>query len=185
MNAPAPQLSEIKLRELVPAERVRERIDEIAAALASAYQDRPLVLLVIAEGARRFGTALIESLEQQLVFPELVFVRARRTQSTSFMGAIQVDPIDLRTFSGRDVLIVDDIADEGLTLDAIASLVHEAEPASLELAVLVSKTSRRRVDLDLRYVGFTVERGWVVGFGMDLDGRYRELDAISAIEGTD
>jgi hypoxanthine phosphoribosyltransferase len=174
----------VKLREVVAVERVRERIAEIADAMARDYQDRPLVLLVIAEGARRFGDALIDALEERLVFPDLVFVRARRTEGTT-LGAVQVDAIDLRTFAGRDVVIVDDIADEGVTLEAIAGLVDEAEPNSLELAVLVSKLGRRRIELRLRYVGFEIERGWVVGYGMDLEGHYRDLDSISIVEGQD
>jgi hypoxanthine phosphoribosyltransferase len=182
MTPPEPKALPAKLREIVSAERVQARIGEIADGLAREYQDRPLVLLVIAEGARRFGSALLDALEEQLVFPDLVFARARRTHGAE-LGALQVDPIDLRSFTGRDVLIVDDIADEGITLEAIAGLVHEAEPASLELAVLVNKTGRRKASLELRHVGFTLERGWVVGFGMDLDGCYRELDSICVVEG--
>jgi hypoxanthine phosphoribosyltransferase len=172
---------ELKLREVVPAERIRARISELADAMARDYRDRSLLLLVIAEGARRFGDTLLEELEARMVFPEFLFVRARRTQGAT-LGAIQVDPIDLRAFTGHDVVIVDDIADEGVTLDAIAGLVDEAEPSSLELAVLVNKLGRRKLDLSLRYVGFEIERGWVVGFGMDLDGRCRELDYIALVE---
>jgi hypoxanthine phosphoribosyltransferase len=182
MTVSEPSTRQMKLRELVGADRVSSRIAELADAMARDYRDRPLLLVVIAEGARRFGDALLEALEERLVFPEFLFVRARRTEGAT-LGAIQVDPIDLRAFAGHDVVIVDDIADEGVTLDAIAGLVDEAEPNSLELAVLVNKTARRAVDLSLRYVGFEVDRGWVVGFGMDLDGNYRELDYIAVVEG--
>jgi hypoxanthine phosphoribosyltransferase len=184
MTGGEPKPHNVKLREVVTADRVRSRIAELADAMARDYRDRPLLLLVIAEGARRFGAALLDALEERLVFPEFLFVRARRTHGAA-LGPIQVDAIDLRSFTGRDVVIVDDIADEGVTLEAIASLVDEAEPSSLELAVLVSKIARRRIDLPLRYIGFEVERGWVVGFGMDLDGRYRDLDHIAVAEGLD
>jgi hypoxanthine phosphoribosyltransferase len=181
MANPAAGMHDLELREIVPADRVISRIEELADALTRDYRDRPLVLLVIAEGARRFGNALLEALEERMLFPELIFVRARRTSGSS-LGAIQVDSIDLRAFTGQDVVIVDDIADEGVTLEAIAGLVDEADPASLELAVLVNKTGRRSIDLPLRYVGFEIDEGWVVGFGMDLDDRFRDLDHIAVIE---
>ena len=77
------------------------------------------------------------------------------------------------------MLVVDDIADEGRTLQAVIERAQEAKPRSLRVAVLVSKHERRRVGIPLDYVGFEVESGWVVGLGMDLDGRHRELDSLA------
>jgi hypoxanthine phosphoribosyltransferase len=79
------------------------------------------------------------------------------------------------------VLVLDDIADEGATLRAVLEIAALGEPRSLRTAVLVDKRERRRVAVPLDYVGFSVERGWVVGYGMDLDGRYRELDWIGVL----
>ena len=80
---------------------------------------------------------------------------------------------------------LDDIADEGRTLEAVTERVRAGGPRSLRTAVLVSKLSRRRVPLELDHVGFEVARGWVVGYGMDLDDAYRDLDWLGVVEGTE
>jgi hypoxanthine phosphoribosyltransferase len=79
------------------------------------------------------------------------------------------------------VLVLDDIADEGETLRAVLDVAALGEPRSLRCAVLVDKRERRRARVVPDYVGFVVEAGWVVGFGMDLDGAYRELDEIAVL----
>ena len=79
------------------------------------------------------------------------------------------------------MLVLDDIADEGATLRAVLEIAALGEPRSLRTAVLIDKRERRREAVTLDYVGFTVERGWVVGYGMDLDGAYRELDWIGVL----
>ena len=89
-----------------------------------------------------------------------------------------------RTLSAEDVLITDDIADEGRTLEAVTALVRSGAPRTVRTAVLVSKPTRRRVALALDHVGFEVGEGWIVGYGMDLDGAYRELDWLGVLEGT-
>jgi hypoxanthine phosphoribosyltransferase len=104
-------------------------------------------------------------------------VRARRSAGTS-LGPVTVDAFDPDALEGRDVLVIDDIADEGITLGTVLELASLGEPRSLRSAVLIDKRERRREPVALDYVGFTVERGWVVGYGMDLDGAYRELDWI-------
>jgi hypoxanthine phosphoribosyltransferase len=167
-----------RLERVFSAKQVGDRIEELVEDLHRAYENRDLLLVVIAEGARRFAEALVDGLEERLVFPSVHYVRASRTRGTELVQ-VQLESVDPGQFENRDVLVVDDIADEGRTLEAVLAVVSEGEPRSLEVTVLVSKRERRCVDLEIRYVGFEVERGWVVGFGMDLDGRYRELDDIS------
>lgn len=184
MSESAIRSGETVLECVFSAPEVERRIDALADELHRVYQGRDLCMVVIAEGARRFAGALVEQLELRLMLPEVRYVRATRTHGSELV-AVQVEHIDPRDFEGRDVLIVDDIADEGRTLDAVAQLVHEGEPRSVEAAVLISKHLRRRIDVPIRFVGFDLERGWAVGFGMDLDGRFRELDHIAIVRGTD
>ncbi|MBW2280423.1 MAG: hypothetical protein JRG76_01770 [Deltaproteobacteria bacterium] len=179
MAAPDP-----KLREIVSAEAVRARIDEIGERLYRDYADTPAVFVVIAEGARRFAKALVDGLTARNVHPDVIFLRAHRTVGSA-LGEVQVHGADPTVFEDRDVLILDDIADEGRTLEAVSALVEEGEPRTQSVAVLVSKLSRRKVDIPLDYVGFEVDDGWVVGFGMDLDERYRDLDYLAVVDGVD
>ena len=77
--------------------------------------------------------------------------------------------------------MVDDIADEGRTLNAVLSYIREGKPSRLMSAVLVDKRERRVEDIQIDYIGFEVAQGWVIGFGMDLDGEYRDLDEIAVL----
>jgi hypoxanthine phosphoribosyltransferase len=169
------------LREICSAEQVRTRIDELVEQLYRSYADCPATFIVIAEGARRFAERLAEGLRARMVSPEISFVRASRTRGEE-LGEVQVEAVDPSVYEDRDLLVIDDIADEGRTLEAVLALVGEGEPRSVRVAVLVSKHARRKVRVPLDYVGFDVEDGWVVGFGMDLDGRFRELDGLAVVD---
>jgi len=172
------------VRPLFPADEVETRIGELADAMWTDYAGgAPPILLSIAEGAVRFTEALVDALRARDVRPEVETVRARRTRGTA-LGALQIEAPDLLQLEGRDVVVVDDIADEGRTLRGVLDLLEDAECRSLRTAVLVDKRERRREPLRLDYVGFRVERGWVVGFGMDLDGELRDLDEIGVVEET-
>jgi len=169
-----------RIEPLFSAATIRARVDELAARIAHDYRDSPLTLICIAEGARRFTDDLWVRLVARGLRPERLDVRARRSAGTS-LGPIAIDPFDPEPLEGRDVLVLDDIADEGRTLRALLEIVALGEPRSLKTAVLLDKPERRREPVALDYVGFRVERGWVVGYGMDLDGEYRELDWIGVL----
>lgn len=174
-----------RVKEIVPAARVRARIGELAAAIAAALRDErgpPPLFVVIAEGARRFADALLAAAAPHGLAAETLVVRARRTDGQELKG-VTIDDFDAARCAGRAVVIVDDIADEGRTLEAVRARVAAARPATVRTAVLVSKHARRRVAVPLDWVGFDVADGWLVGFGMDLDGRLRELDWLGVVEG--
>ncbi len=168
------------LRELVAADRVRARISELAERMARDFDGAPFVILRIDEGARRFVEALAKQLEDRGLAPEIQPVRVRRTRGMALLD-VQVAAFDPDVFEGRDVLVVDDIADEGETLRAVLGLLESVETRSVRTAVLVDTRASRRAPIPLDYVGFEVEGGWVVGFGMDFEGSYRELDTISVV----
>jgi hypoxanthine phosphoribosyltransferase len=178
-----PREEPVRLRELCSPAEVCERIEAVVERLYRDYADSPLVLLVVAEGARRFAERLLEGLRARKVQPEILSLRARRTRGATLEG-VQIEAIDPSVFEAKDVLVVEDIVDEGRTLEAVLALVSEGEPRSVRVAALVSKTGRRKVPLPLAYVGLEVREGWVVGFGMDLEGRFRELDGLAVVEGT-
>ncbi len=169
-----------ELEELVAADRVRARISELAEQMARDFDGAPFVIVRIDEGARRFVEALAKQLEDRGVAPEVRPIRVRRTRGMALLD-VQVAAFDPDVFEGRDVLVVDDIADEGETLRAVLDLLAGVETRSVRTAVLVAKRTARRAPIPLDYVGFEIEGGWVVGFGMDFEGSYRELDSISVV----
>jgi hypoxanthine phosphoribosyltransferase len=177
------QVARPRLRVIHAAPEVAARIAALGAQIARDCRSRAPALVMIAEGARRFAGALARELRAGGLSPEALEVRARRTRSGTRLGEVVLGDFDPRPLAGREVLIVDDIADEGLTLREVGRRVLEVGPASLRRAVLVSKLGGRKVDLQLDYVGFEVADGWVVGYGMDLDGAYRDLDHLAIVEG--
>jgi hypoxanthine phosphoribosyltransferase len=169
------------LRTVYDEAEVSARIDQLVARLAADYAERRPILVVIAEGARRFADALALGLATRGVEVEPLEVRAQRTRGQ------QLRPVELSAppperFRARDLLVIDDIADEGRTLDAVLEYVGRGGPRSCRVAVLVDKRARRVSDVVIDYAGFRIDEGWVVGFGMDLDGRYRELDRLAVCE---
>ena len=169
------------LRELISAGRVRGRIHQLALRMAGDYAGAAFSLVVIAEGARRFAEALVAELRAEGVNPEVSQLRVRRTRGMRLEG-VRVLESGLPSLKDRDVLVVDDIIDEGRTLEAVVGMIEKGSPRSVRVGVLVSKLARRATAVPLDYVGFEVDDGWIVGLGMDLDGRYRELDYIAVAE---
>ena len=170
----------MRIEPLFTEAEIEARIRELSARIYRDYADSPLIIVCIAEGALRFVDALVEAVEPRGLCPERLTVHARRTEGTA-LGPVQVDAFDAESLEDRDVLVVDDIADEGITLRAVLDLVSMAEPRSVKTAVLVDKRESRTELLVLDYVGFEVESGWVIGYGMDVDGEYRDLDWIGVL----
>jgi hypoxanthine phosphoribosyltransferase len=168
------------LRSLVSAADVRVRIDALAAEIARDFEGRVPLFIVIAEGARRFAAELQHGVNARGGFVETLVVRARRTRGTDLVEVV-VDDFDVGRCTDRDLLVIDDIADEGRTLSAVLSRVRAVFPCTVKCAVLVSKHARRSMPIELDYVGFDVSDGWILGFGMDLDGKYRELDHLAVV----
>jgi hypoxanthine phosphoribosyltransferase len=175
---------QVQVRPLFSADEVEERIAALADRLYRDYADSPLAIVSIAEGAVRFSEALVEELGGRGVSPEVHTLRARRSRGME-LGEVEVEAFDPALLDDRDVLVVDDIADEGRTLRAVLELVSLSEARSVRTAVLVRKASARSSGVPVDYVGFEIEGGWVVGFGMDLDGELRDLDEIGVVAGTE
>ena len=165
---------------LFSAAEVQARIAELAARLYRDYADSPLSVVRIAEGATRFVDALTAELAKLGIAPEIHSVCARRTRRTT-RGAVQVDAFDPSVLDGCDVLVVDDVIDGGATLEAVLDIVGMAETRSLRTAVLIARREGGRDGFEPDYTGFEVDSGWIVGFGMDVDGELQDLDEIGVV----
>jgi hypoxanthine phosphoribosyltransferase len=170
----------VRIEPLFDQARVHERIAELAEEIARGQDGAPLTLVSIAQGAVRFADALQAALAARGVATQRIDVQASRTRGTR-LAPVRVGAFDPEALDGRDVLVVDDVADEGETLRAVLALAAEGSPRTLRSAVLVDKGGARRAPLRIDWAGFRVASGWVVGFGMDLDGAWRELDWIGRV----
>ncbi len=171
----------MRIEPLIEKEALRRRVREIADRLWRDYADSPLTVLCVLEGAGRFTDDLLQHLAERGLVPERLDVRAHRSEGT-VLGPVTIEHFDPDVLEGRDVLVIDDLADEGVTLQGILDIVDLGEPRTRKVCVLLDKVSRRIEPVPLDYVGFPIENVWVIGYGMDVDGEYRDLDWIGVLK---
>jgi hypoxanthine phosphoribosyltransferase len=164
---------------LVETADLERRVAELGAEISRDYDGRDLVLVGVLKGAVVFIADLMRHLE---VACEIDFMAVSSYGSqTDSSGVVRILK-DLDTsIGGRDVLIVEDIIDSGLTLQYLLRNLRAREPRSLEVCSLLTKPERRRVDLPIRYVGFEIPNKFVVGYGLDYGQHYRNLRHIAIL----
>lgn len=163
------------LAEVVDAATIRRRVADLGAAIAADYAGREPVLLGVLNGAVPFLADLSRSLPPEY---EVDFLSLTRFGEEGRV-AIAVD--SAISLTGRDVIVVEDIVDTGLTLSYLLGLLETRNPASLATVTLVDKVTRRIVDVDLEYRGFEVGDEFLLGYGLDWEGRYRNLPSLWAV----
>jgi hypoxanthine phosphoribosyltransferase len=165
---------------LVEADELQARVRELGAQISQDYAGRELTLLGVLKGAVFFLADLVRCLE---VPCELDFMAVSSYGSlTDSSGVVRILKDLDAPIEGKDVLIVEDIVDSGLTLNYLLRNLWGRDPRSLEVCALLVKPGRRKVDLPIRYVGFEIPNRFVVGYGLDLDQRYRNLPYVAAVE---
>jgi hypoxanthine phosphoribosyltransferase len=165
---------------LIDSESLHRRIEELGAEVSADYAGRDLVLVGVLKGALIFMADLMRSLTVPCEI-ELMAVSSYGS-STDSSGVVRILK-DLDTsIAGRDVLIVEDIVDSGLTLQYLLRNLNARNPASIEVCALLTKPERRRVDTPIRYVGFEIADRFAIGYGLDHAQRYRNLDYVAVLE---
>ncbi len=165
---------------LISSEEIEAKVREIGARITEDYRGENLLLVGILRGAVVVLADLIRSIELpcELDFMDL----SSYGTGTVSSGVVRILKDLEEDITGRHVLIVEDIIDTGLTLSYLRRTLLARGPASLEMFSLLSKPSRRQVDLEVRYVGFEVPDVFVVGYGIDYAGAYRNLPDIHALK---
>jgi hypoxanthine phosphoribosyltransferase len=165
---------------LLSAERIQERVAELARAIAADYRGQPAVTIVgVLTGSLIFLADLVRHLDLPL--------RIGLIQASSYRGAtttpglLQVAPDLVPDLHGHHVLLLDDILDTGQTLHHVVGHIRELGPASLRVAVLLRKEGRQLVPFEPDYCGFTIPNVFVVGYGLDYNDEYRHLPYIAEL----
>jgi hypoxanthine phosphoribosyltransferase len=163
---------------LLSAEQIRQRVAAIAAEVRRDHQDG-IHLVAVLNGAFVFLADLVRHLDGPV---SLDFVTlSSYTDRTSTSGEVRLLNDLNQSIEGRDVVIVEDIVDSGLTLATLGEILRRRSPRTLRTACLLNKPSRRLVDVALDYVGFTIGDHFVVGYGLDHADRYRNLPYIGVL----
>ena len=169
-------------RELVSADAIQRRVREMAAEISRDYArvDQPLILLPVLKGSVCFATDLSRHLEVPVNFDYVaVSSYGSGTESSGHVQLLKDLTMDV---AGRDVLMVEDIIDTGLTTAFLFEHVQRHRPASLKLSVLLNKEERRIKPVPIAYKGFDIPNEFVVGYGLDYDELYRNLTAVHVLE---
>jgi hypoxanthine phosphoribosyltransferase len=165
---------------LVEEETLRARIVELGAEVSADYVGRDLLLVGVLKGAVFFMADLM----RQLTIPcEVDFMAiSSYGASTDSSGVVRIlKDLDIN-IEGRDVLIVEDIIDSGLTLSYLIRNLESRNPATLEVCALLTKPARREIDVDVRYTGFEIPNEFVIGYGLDYAERYRNLPYVAVLD---
>jgi hypoxanthine phosphoribosyltransferase len=164
---------------LIPEDEIQAKLAEMGAKITADYRDRNLLLVGVLKGAFVVMADLSRHIQLPLQFDFMAVSSYGAATKTSGVVRILKDlDHDLRD---RDVLVVEDIVDSGLTLKYLLKNLAGRKPATLEVAALLRKEGIQQVDLDVRYVGFDIPNEFVVGYGLDYAEKYRNLPYIGTL----
>jgi hypoxanthine phosphoribosyltransferase len=165
---------------LVASEDIQTKVRELGERITQDYREDKVLLVGILRGAVVFLSDLMRHLELPCEI-DFMDISSYGT-GTQTSGVVRILKDLEEDITGRHVLIIEDIIDTGLTLSYLRRVLLQREPASLEICALLSKPSRRQVDLSVKYLGFEVPDEFVIGYGIDYAGAYRNLPDIHALE---
>ncbi len=165
--------------ELISAEDLQAKVSELGAQISRDYAGKDLVMVGVLRGAVVFIADLLRNLSVPCEIDFMAVSSYGSSRDSSGVVRILKDLDD--SIEGRDVLIVEDIVDSGLTLNYLMRNLRARDPASLEVCALLTKPERRRVEVPIRYTGFEIPNEFVVGYGLDFAQRYRNLDHVALL----
>ena len=167
---------------LISETNIQRRVSEMAAQISEDYRDGSLTVIGILKGSFIFIADLIRSLDASILI-EVEFMSASSYgEGTVSSGELRIEQDLSVPIAGKDVLLVEDIVDSGLTLGAVHGLLASRNPKSLRIAALIEKESSRRPPVALDYVGFHIPNVFVVGYGLDFAQHYRNLNEIRVLD---
>jgi hypoxanthine phosphoribosyltransferase len=166
---------------LVQRDELEHRVRELGAEISRDYAGRELLLIGVLKGAVFFLADLMRHLDVEC---EVDFMAVSSYgASTDSSGVVRILKDLDAPIEGRDVLIVEDIVDSGLTLSYLFRMLRARGPASLEVCALLTKPQRREIDLPIRYVGFEIPNRFAIGYGLDYAERFRNLPYVAVLAG--
>jgi len=169
-----------QLRILISCDEIAKAVSRLAREIERDYQDRQPLLIAVLKGSFMFMADLIRQLDLPL---DLDFIRLSSYDAArESSGKVEVVHEMKTPVKGRDVLVVEDIVDTGITISFLLDYIKIKQPASLKVCTLTDKPSRRRVQVPIDYRGFTVSNKFIVGYGLDCDQKFRNLPDIYTLE---
>jgi hypoxanthine phosphoribosyltransferase len=170
---------EIELgKVLIPQDRLQERISELGAEISKAYEAKDLAVVAILKGSFIFAADLLRAIS---INATMDFMSISTYAGQPQPGVVRITKDLEESITGRNVLLVEDIIDTGLTANYLLRVLRERNPASIDICALLDKSARRIIDLPIAYRGFEIPDVFIVGYGMDYQQRYRNLPYIAVL----
>lgn len=163
-------------KPLFTTEMIAERVASLAEKISADYAGRDVLAIGILKGSFMFFADIVRAIKVPLTIDFIIASSYMKTTST---GEVKVYYDPKEDIAGRDVLLIDDIIDTGISLNYVRDRILSMRPASLKLCVFLDKKDRRIVDVPIDYVGFEIPNEFVVGYGLDFENQYRNLPYIS------
>ncbi len=167
-------------KPMITQEEMRKRIQELGMRIAKDYQEKDLLMIGVLKGAFVFFADLTRAIPLPLHVDFLVVSSYGEKKKSS--GAVKVISDISQNVKGKDILLVEDIVDSGLTLTFLKKKLMARKPNSLRFCTLLDKPQRRKTEVTIDYVGFTIPNKYVVGYGLDYENKYRNLPYIAVLE---
>jgi hypoxanthine phosphoribosyltransferase len=171
--------TEIELgKVLIPQDRLQERISELGAEISKAYEGKDLAVVAILKGSFIFAADLLRAITINCT---LDFMSISTYAGQPKSGVVRITKDLEESITGRNVLLVEDIIDTGLTANYLLRVLRERNPASIDICTLLDKSARRIIDLPIAYSGFDIPDVFIVGYGMDYQQLHRNLPYIAVL----
>jgi hypoxanthine phosphoribosyltransferase len=167
-----------KVEVLLSEEQLGRRIAELGAQIARDYQGRPLTLVGVLKGSFMFMADLARAIDLPL---KVDFIGTSSYQGTNTTGVVRITNDLSRPIDGEHILLVEDIVDTGLTMQYLLENLGTRHPASVKVCALLEKPARAKVQIPIDYKGFSIPDEFVVGYGLDWDGRLRNLPYLGVV----
>jgi hypoxanthine phosphoribosyltransferase len=173
------EFNQRRLEILIPTDRLQERVREMGAAIARDYAGRNPELICVLKGAMVFMSDLMRAIDLRLSIDFIAV--SSYGKGTNTTGEVKIVKDLDEPLEGREIILVEDILDTGLTLNYLVNSFHARGATSVRVATLLNKPSRRKVEVEFAYSGFEIPDEFVVGYGLDFAERYRNLPYIGVI----
>ena len=168
-----------EINVLINKAKLEKRIEEMGKQIQKNYQGKEIVFVGILKGSVMFMAELAKNIKSSV---ELDFMDVSSYEGTESTKKVKINKDIRNSIEGKDVIIVEDIIDTGRTLTYVLEYLKQKNPNSIKIATMLSKPSRRVMELNVDYIGFAIEDKFVVGYGLDYNEKYRNLPYIGYIE---
>jgi hypoxanthine phosphoribosyltransferase len=164
---------------LLTVEQIQSKVQELAALISTDYQGKDLLSVGILRGAFMFFSDIVKSIQVPM---EIDFLIVSSYVKTGSSGVVDIHADIREDIEDRNVLLIEDIVDTGISLNHIRDMLLRRGPASLRICTLLDKRSRRKIEVPLDYVGFRIPDAYVVGYGLDYENSFRNLPYIATFK---